>query len=305
MVNAFTVDVEDYYSVFSRDRLGRDTPPTEAVVRNTHRVLSLLAERGVTATFFVLGEVAETFPRLLRDIVAGGHEMGVHGMKHHQVFKLSREAFARQVAEGKARVEEASGVAVIGHRAPAFSIMPRTAWALEVLAEQGYLYDASIFPIRRRVYGWPGFPPDIREMTLPSGARLIEAPMSHLRVLGKAIPGVGGGYLRRLPYAYARYVMKRVQRRRPAIVYMHPYEVDPDPAPASFAEAVAVAGGAVRKFHARQLRHRATVERKLRRLLAEFAFAPLRDVIAQALGRAVTPPPAAPEGSRTPAPGPI
>jgi polysaccharide deacetylase family protein (PEP-CTERM system associated) len=286
MIHALTIDVEDYHNILARDWLGRDGPPTEAVVRNTHWFLDTFASRHVRATFFVLGEVAQTFPHLLRDIAAGGHEVGVHGFFHRQVFKLTPEAFRREICDARAVIEDLAGTCVQGHRAPAFSIMPDTAWALEILAEAGFRYDASIFPIAGRRYGWPGFPPDIHERLLPNGRRIIEAPPSTVSILGKRLPAGGGGYLRHFPGALTCWAIRRIQRCRPAIVYMHPYEIEVDVPPIDTAGLAPQAARRAKRFHRMQLRNRHTVRAKVLRLLAEFEFAPLHTVIDQVLAAA-------------------
>ena len=278
-LNALTIDVEDYYSVFARDRLDLALAPTEAVVRNTQRVLAMLADRGIHATFFVLGEVAEAFPKLVTDIAGAGHEVGVHGFYHRQVFNLSPDEFRRDVGDAKKRIEDILGAEAAGHRAAAFSITPETAWALEVLAEVGFRYDSSVFPFAGRRYGWPGFRRDIHRMALPGGAAIVEVPLSVVSVLGKTLPACGGGYLRHFPYAFTRWAIRRVNRERPAVVYMHPYETDTDPGPPEFERALAAAPSRVRAFHRRQLRNRETVAAKVARLLGEFEFVPLQEVI--------------------------
>ena len=285
MIHALTIDVEDYYSIYRRDLFGVEGPPTDAVVRNTSRVLERLAKHGVKATFFMLGEVAATFPDLARKIVAEGHEIGVHGYLHRQVFKLSRDEFRREVGDAKKRIEDAAGVRVEGHRAPAFSIRPDTAWGLEVLAGLGLVYDSSIFPIAGRRYGWPGFAPDIQVMKLPCGVNFIEAPLSTVTILGKALPVCGGGYFRHFPYAVTRWAIWRIARVRPAIVYIHPHELDTTPGPPDFVAALKKAPRPVRRFHRLQMRRRKSFEKKLERLLSDFQFAPLRSVIATALRR--------------------
>lgn len=288
-MNALTIDVEDYHNVLARDWLGREFAPTQAVVNNTQRWLALLATHNVHATFFVLGEVAESYPALLREIAAAGHELGVHGYYHRQVFKLSPEQFRREVADAKARIEDAAGVAAEGHRAPAFSIRPDTAWALDVLANLGFRYDSSIFPIAGRRYGWPGFPLDIHEMTLADGRRLIEAPLSAVELFGRRWPSCGGGYLRLFPAAMTRWAMRWVTARRPAIVYLHPYEIELDGPPLDTSGLDDEAAEHVRRFHRMQLRRRQTVEPKVVSLLRTFEFAPLGRVIDHVLGGAPAP----------------
>ena len=283
-MNALTVDVEDYHNVFARDRLGRDGPPTRAVVRNTQKLLDLFAEAGVRGTFFLLGEVAECFPQLIRDIAAGNHELAVHGYHHRQVFKLSPDEFRREVADAKARIEDLIGNPVKGHRAPAFSIMPQTRWALEVLVEVGFRYDSSIFPIAGRRYGWPGFPLDIHKIPLETGRQIIEVPLSTISLLGKRLPSCGGGYLRHFPGFVTRWAMRRVAQKRPAVLYMHPYEIELDAPAIETAHLDWATARRVRWIHRLQLRNRRTVETKIARLLSEFRFAPMREVIDHALG---------------------
>jgi polysaccharide deacetylase family protein (PEP-CTERM system associated) len=294
MIHALTIDVEDYHNVVARDWLGRDGPPTAAVVGNTQRLVDLLGRRGVRATFFVLGEVAAEFPRLMRELVDAGHELGVHGFRHRQVFKLTREEFRSEVADAKSAVQEAAGTEVVGHRAPAFSIVPETRWALDILAQVGFRYDSSIFPFAGRRYGWPGFSPDIHEIDLGDGRSIIEAPMSTVSLLGRRLPACGGGYLRHFPLAFTRWALRRIQSERPAIVYLHPYEIETN---ATMIDVSALAPGAARRarrFHRIQMRSRGTVEGKITRLLDEFDFAPLGEVIDLALrgvaGGSVPPP---------------
>lgn len=289
MIHAMTIDVEDYHSVFGRDWLERDGPPTEAVVRNTRRMLGWLAERDVRCTCFVLGEVAEAFPDLVREIAAGGHELGVHGYYHRQVFKLNPDSFRREVADAKALIEDIAGSPVSGHRAPAFSIMPETSWALEVLADVGFEYDSSIYPIKGSRYGWPGFPLDIHEMQLESSRRIIEAPLSTVSIFGRRFPSCGGGYLRHFPGFVTQYAIGRVARHRPAIVYLHPYEIETDSPPIDTSHLPSERQSQVIQFHNRQLRNRDTVQAKVLRLLDEFSFAPLAEIIQSQLTNAGSP----------------
>ncbi|UCG17522.1 MAG: DUF3473 domain-containing protein [Phycisphaerales bacterium] len=284
MIHALTIDVEDNHRIVARNLLGRDGPPTQAVVENTTRLLEHLRKRGVRATFFALGEVAATFPGLIRAISEDGHELGVHGYHHQEVHKLDVRAFRREVIDAKTLIEDTSGTRVRGHRAPTFSITPDTRWALDVLAEAGFAYDSSIFPIRSRRYGWPGLPLDIHEMHLNGDRRIIEAPLSVVTILGKRLPACGGGYLRHFPYRYTDWAMRRIQRTRPVIVYLHPYDIDTVPPPGWLQEALAAAGGPTKRYLALQQRNRHTVESKLLRLLESFRFAPLRDVIEQTIG---------------------
>jgi polysaccharide deacetylase family protein (PEP-CTERM system associated) len=282
MIHALTIDVEDYHNLIARDWLGREGSPTRAVVDNTQRLLKTFADHSAKGTFFVLGEVAESYPELIREIAAAGHELGVHGYYHRQIFNLTRESFRREIADAKAIIEDISGVAVSGHRAPAFSIMPQTQWALEVLAEEGFIYDSSIFPIAGRRYGWPGFRSDIHELSLPKGGSIIEAPLSTVMLLGRRFPACGGGYIRHFPGAVSCWAMRRVQRDRPAIVYLHPYEIE---SPHALPKGDIAQNPPLARFHRLQQRNRSTTEAKIIRLLAGFQFTTLWDVIVRSLGR--------------------
>lgn len=279
LLNALTIDVEDYWSIFSRDWLGQDIEPTEAVVKNTEWFLEMLGRHNVKATFFVLGEVAKKFPSLIKRIAEDGHEIGAHGFCHRQIFKLTERQFHREVADCKKLLEDITTCSVLGYRAPAFSIMPSTKWALEVLAQEGFKYDSSIYPITGERYGWPGFSKDICKVQLPSGRSIIEVPMSTVTILGKTIPVAGGGYIRHFPYPVTRWAIKRVQKQRPVIVYMHPHEIDTKPKPF---QAAHLSGGDKRnvlRFHKMQLRNRCTMQGKIFQLLSEFEFTTLRKII--------------------------
>lgn len=279
MIHALTIDVEDYHSVLQRDWLNQDARPTAAVVKNTQQLLEQFAGRGVRATFFVLGEVVEAFPELIREIAAAGHELGVHGYHHFQVFRLNPMSFRAEVEPTKKRIEDLIGSPVIGHRAPAFSIMPKTSWAFDVLAEVGFQYDSSVFPFSGRRYGWPGFPRDIHRIALKNGRSIIEAPLSIVELLNRRLPACGGGYLRLFPYSVTQWAMRKVEKERPAIVYLHPDEINGEPSDLDLSPLPPL-----RRAHRsailwirRQNRH--TVGEKVAKLLEKFRFAPLREII--------------------------
>lgn len=279
MIHALTIDVEDYHNIIARDWLGRDFPPTRAVVENTRRLLARFAAHGVRGTFFTLGEVAVTHPDLVREIAAGGHELGVHGFYHRQVFKLTPESFRREVVDAKRAIEDLTGTAVRGHRAPAFSIMPETRWALDVLAEAGFEYDSSVFPIRGRRYGWPGFRRDIHVLRTDGGRSLVEVPLSTVGIGGLRIPVCGGGYMRHFPGFVSRWALRAVQRERPAVIYTHPYEIEVDPPDPDFAALRGRARRRLRIMHWLQKRNRCSVIGKIESLLTRFQFAPLGEII--------------------------
>jgi len=227
-----TVDVEDYFQVeaFSRAvdrRTWRHFP--SRVVDNTNRVLDLFDELHVTGTFFVLGWVAEEHPRLIRRIACSGHELACHSYWHHLVYELTSDQFRRDTRRAKDAIEQAAGVPVSGYRAPSFSITPRCTWAFEVLAELGFLYDSSVFPIKHDVYGFSNAPRIPFRLDTPSGP-ILEFPMTTFRLPGlPQLPVAGGGYLRILPDWYTRAGVRRAWREGLTVVsYVHPWELDPD-----------------------------------------------------------------------------
>jgi polysaccharide deacetylase family protein (PEP-CTERM system associated) len=227
-----SVDVEDYFQVESfagvvdRARWGDYECRVEP---NTRRLLDLLDEERVEATFFVLGWVAERYPGLVREIAARGHELGCHSYWHRSILRIDRDEFAEDTRRAKGAIEQAAGTAVAGYRAPSFSITARSAWALEVLAGAGFVYDSSIFPIHHDVYGIPDAPRRPFRVATPSGT-LVELPITTFRLPGSPnLPVGGGGYLRIFPFWYTRAGFARAAREGvPFISYIHPWEVDPD-----------------------------------------------------------------------------
>ncbi len=229
LTNALTVDVEDYFQVSAMAphiaRSSWDSQPCR-VERNVQRLLAMFAERQARATFFTLGWIAERYPQLVRDIVAGGHELASHGYGHLRASEQSRADFTSDVQRAKALLEDIGGRPVRGYRAPSFSIGETNPWAFDVLLESGYAYSSSVYPVQHDHYGMPDAP------RFPYAARpgLIEIPITTTRVMGRNLPAGGGGYFRLAPYRLSRWALRRVNRidRRPAIFYMHPWEIDPD-----------------------------------------------------------------------------
>lgn len=273
IVNAMSVDVEDYFQVSAFDRVvsraGWDGFESR-VVPNTERILELFEREGVRATFFVLGWVAERFPRLVREIAAAGHEIASHGYHHQLLYTLTPAQFREDVRASKALLEQASGSAVLGFRAPSYSIIESSLWALDILIEEGYAYDASIFPIHHDRYGIPNAERHAHVLRRKSGT-LIEMPASTTRVGSVNLPIAGGGYFRLLPYAWTRWGISRVNRRerKPVVFYFHPWEIDPDQP--------RFAVGAASRF-----RHYTGLGRtpeRLRRLLREFRFTSVAGVL--------------------------
>jgi polysaccharide deacetylase family protein (PEP-CTERM system associated) len=279
IVNAMTVDVEDYFQVSAFDDVvPRDqwTRHESRVVANTDRLLELFADAGVRGTFFVLGWVATEYPELVRRIAAGGHEVASHGFGHRLVYELTRQEFTDDVRRSRDVLAEITGRRVLGYRAPSFSVTARSLWALDVLLEEGFVYDASIFPIHHDRYGIPTAPRHFHARELAQG-QLWECPSSTVRLGGTNLPVGGGGYFRLLPYAWTRWGMARINRRenQPAIFYLHPWEIDPDQPRLPTSRLTA-------------FRHYCNLhktEDRLTRLLRHFRFAPLADVLATAQGR--------------------
>ncbi|GLI96742.1 XrtA system polysaccharide deacetylase [Sphingobium sp. BS19] len=231
MQNALSVDVEDWFQVgaFEKtiDRADWDGL-AHRVERNTDKVLALFADAGVSATFFTLGWVAERYPALMRRIVDAGHELASHGYDHQRVFTFAPEDWRADLCKSRAILEDASGTAVTGYRAPSFSIDTRTPWAHTILAEEGYAYSSSVAPVKHDHYGWPDSP---RFAWKPCADNpLIELPVTTARFAGRTLAAGGGGFFRLLPYAFSRWAIRQVNgdAQRPAIIYFHPWEIDPD-----------------------------------------------------------------------------
>jgi polysaccharide deacetylase family protein (PEP-CTERM system associated) len=266
VVNAMSIDVEDYFHVSVFDGL----VPRSAwagmesrVVGNTRRLLDLFDEFHVRSTFFVLGWVGERHPQLVHEIAARGHEVASHGYAHRLIYDQTSSAFRDDVRKAKNILEDASGGPVVGYRAPSYSITPRSLWALDVLVEEGYRYDSSIFPIRHDRYGIPvsaRHPYPVRR----GGKTIFEVPGSTTQLGPLNLPVAGGGYFRILPYWWTRWGIARINRleQRPAVFYLHPWEIDP--------EQPRLRAGALGRF--RHYRHLDQTEGRLRQLLTDFRF---------------------------------
>ncbi len=273
IVNAMTVDVEDYFQVSAFEGIAprhRWDSFESRVSANTDRLLAMFDEASIKATFFILGWVAERHPELVRRIAADGHEVASHGYAHRLVYDLTRSAFRDDVRRSKALLESASGTRVLGYRAPSYSVTPRSLWALDVLIEEGFAYDTSIFPIHHDRYGIPLSPREPYLLERDCGS-LVEAPGSAIRLGPMNLPVGGGGYFRLLPYAWTRWGIRRINEKehRAAIFYLHPWEIDP-------AQPRLPAGRLSRLRHYRNLDQ---TEPRLRRLIAEFRFGPMRQIL--------------------------
>ncbi|GGI97474.1 XrtA system polysaccharide deacetylase [Neoroseomonas lacus] len=270
--NAMSVDVEDWFqvqafaSVIPRENWESCERRVEA---NTHRVLDLFAAAQMRGTFFTLGWVAERHPALIRRIVKEGHELASHGHGHQQVHVIGEAAFRADIRRARAILEQAGGVRVVGYRAPTFSISARhTPWAHPILAEEGYLYSSSVFPVRHDLYGDPSAP---RRPYLPHPDGVTEIPMTTVRAFGRSLPCAGGGWFRLLPYGLTRAGLGRVNgtEGQPGVFYFHPWEIDPD-------QPRAEGAGRLSRFrHYTGLRG---MEARLVRLLAEFRWGRMDEV---------------------------
>jgi polysaccharide deacetylase family protein (PEP-CTERM system associated) len=264
MVNALTIDVEDWFQVSAMARYvprsrWEDTPCR--VARNVDRILALLDAHGARATFFTLGWIADRHPAVVKHIAAHGHEIGSHGYAHHRVTELDPPRFVADIRRAKAVLEDLTGTPVRGYRAPSFSINGTNAWAFDGLVAAGYRYSSSVYPIRHDHYGMPDAP------RFPYASRdgLLEVPITTTRLFARNWPAGGGGYFRLMPYGLSRWCIERVNRTegRPAVFYFHPWEIDP-------------AQPRVRGVDARtRFRHYVNLhrmERRVGRLLGDFSW---------------------------------
>ena len=265
LLNALSIDVEDYFQV----QAFADVIPREEwdrlprrVERNTDRILDLLGESGTKATFFTLGWVAERHPRLVRRMAEEGHEVASHGFEHRRADSQTADEFRADIVRTKRLLEDVGGAPVRGYRAATFSIGPKNWWAYEVLADAGYAYSSSLFPIAHDLYGTPDAS---RTPFREARSGLAELPLTTARLFGRNFPCAGGGYFRLLPYAYSRWTMRRVNRVEgmPCIFYLHPWEIDPEQPRQERAPL---------KSRLRHYTNLGATEGRLRRLLADFRW---------------------------------
>lgn len=270
-LNAMSVDVEDYFHVHAFadliDRSSWDDFPAR-VETNTYRLLNLMADMRASGTFFMLGWVADRFPKLVQAIVADGHELASHGHAHQTIQCQDRTQFRQDVRRSKAILEDISGISVRGYRAPSFSIRQDTWWAYDILEEEGYVYSSSVYPISHDHYGMPEAS---RVPFYPRQTNFLEIPLTTVRVLRRNWPAAGGGYFRLLPYGASAWSMRRVHKADgiPCVFYCHPWEVDPDQPRIRQA-----------RFKSR-MRHYLNIERmhaRLERLMRDFAWGRIDEV---------------------------
>ncbi len=229
---AFSVDLEDYYQV---EALRPHCPRTQwdgfpdRLTANTNRLLEIMDVSGTKGTFFVLGCVAQRHPELVQRIAACGHEIASHGFDHELIYRQEPEAFRQDVRRARSLLQSLSGQEVIGYRAPSYTIMARTLWALPILVEEGYRYDSSIYPIARRRYGMPHACRWPHRITMDGSKGIVEFPLTTLRVGPVNVPATGGAYLRLLPFAWQKWALRKLTREgKPTLLSVHPWELDPD-----------------------------------------------------------------------------
>ncbi len=271
----FSVDVEEYFQVSAFEAIApaaRWASLPSRVERATEQILALLAKHHATATFFTLGWIAEKFPRLVRQIAESGHEVASHSHLHRRITTLNPVAFRDDLRQSREVLEQVTGQRVIGFRAPSFSIVPGVEWAWDILAEEAFVYDSSMFPIWRPGYGNPGAPRDPFVMQTAAGP-LWQFPMATATVGSLRVPAAGGAYLRILPYALVHSAVTDAGRRgAPAMCYIHPWEIDPG-------QPRLEVGLLTRVRHYTGLRG---VASRLDRLLGAFRFTSVRERLASA-----------------------
>jgi polysaccharide deacetylase family protein (PEP-CTERM system associated) len=276
MLNVLSVDVEDYFHVeafASKVRFDDWASYAPRVEQNVARILELFGKYGARGTFFVLGWVAEKFPNVVRDIAAAGHEIGCHGYAHRRLNDLTPADFRADIRRAVALLTDQIQRPIQSYRAPSFSIVPSTMWAFEVLAEEGFRIDSSIFPVRHDLYGVPDAERFPHWQSTTRDLRIFEFPPSTFRYRNRNWAVAGGGYLRLFPYGVTRRAIQHINQveREPAMIYFHPWEIDPDQP-------------RIRAGLRSTLRHYVnlfTTEQKIERLLQEFQFTTLSEVCAQ------------------------
>jgi len=232
ITNSISIDVEDYFQVAALSQ-SIDVSDWEnidsRVEANTHRILDLFDLYSVKATHFILGWIADRFPQLVKDIASRGHEIASHGYSHQLIYNQSQDVFKEETFRSKQILEDIIGKEVIGYRAASYSITRESLWALDTLAEAGFKYDSSIFPVYHDNYGIHGSPKEPHLLKTPNGSNLVEYPLSTYKLLGQTLPIAGGGYFRLYPYWLSRYFYRKTnQNNKSFVFYLHPWEVDPE-----------------------------------------------------------------------------
>ena len=276
IVNAITVDVEDYYQVsaFAKQVKKEAWEDFESrVERNTHRILEIFGNNSIKGTFFVLGWVAERNPKLIKEIADLGHEVACHGYSHELVYNQTPEQFLEETGRSKKILEDIVGEKVRGYRAASYSITSKSLWALDILCELGFIYDSSIFPIMHDRYGIPGAQTVPHLLETEKGSRIIEYPLSTVGISKRRFPVSGGGYFRLFPYWLSKAGLSRVNKhdRVPFIFYMHPWEIDEGQP-------------RIKSSKLSEFRHYNNIDKfetRLHKLIGDFKFSTVTDVLKQ------------------------
>lgn len=271
--HVLSIDLEDYFQVeaFARqvDRSDWRRYPAR-VVENTHRLLDLFDRYQVKATFFVLGWVASQFPRLILEVHERGHELACHSYWHRKIYTLTPQEFRADTRIARIAIEDAASVSVSGYRAPTWSVTRDSLWALDILAEEGFTYDSSIFPVHHDLYGIPGASRYPWIYMTPSGKKLVELPPATVEFFGINLAAAGGGYFRILPMRFTEWAFQRFENEQKSLVfYLHPWEIDPEQPRIS----------APLKSRLRHYTNLAATQQRLEKLLQRYSFQPLRDYI--------------------------
>jgi polysaccharide deacetylase family protein (PEP-CTERM system associated) len=268
MLNAMSVDVEEHFQVeaFAKVISPDSWDSLESrVERNVEKILDLFRRFNVKATFYILGWVNERRPNLAREIAAAGHEIGCHGFGHQRIHRQTPEQFRQDIRKARSILEDDAQMPVCCYRAPSFSVTKSTLWALDILYEEGFTIDSSIFPIRHDLYGMPDEKRFPHYKTTQKGNRIFEFPPSTIQLAGNNVGVAGGGYLRLLPYHFTRWAIRRINaiEKQPAMVYFHPWELDPDQPKIT----------APLRSTLRHYTNLSKMERKIELLLKDFSFA--------------------------------
>jgi polysaccharide deacetylase family protein (PEP-CTERM system associated) len=273
IINAMTVDVEDYFQVsaFAKNVTKDSWSKFESrVERNTHKFLEIFSENNITATFFVLGWIAERYPELIRTISGQGHEIACHGYSHDLVYNQSISQFSEETKRSKDILQEITGQEIIGYRAASYSITKKSIWALDILVDLGFKYDSSVFPILHDRYGIPGAEIDIYEHTTKNGNTITEIPLSTIGIGSKRLPIGGGGYFRLLPYWLTRQGLRFLNKQsRPFIFYIHPWEID--------TEQPKIKSSYLSEF--RHYNNLDKVENRMIMLISDFSFSSIKGIL--------------------------
>ncbi len=269
MLNAFTIDFEDWYQGLEVYKVNTWHKFEDRIEKYCHEFLDILERHDTKATFFVLGYLAEKYPHLIKMIHQAGHEIGSHGYGHNQIFKLTPEEFNREIVRTNEAIMAVTGKQPIGFRAPIFSITGESLWAFNILAENGYVYDSSIFPVFNYRYGVVKSDRFRHIITAESGAQIVEIPVATARLFGVNLPVGGGAYFRIWPYAVTKWGFRQMNRTgNPAVFYVHPWEIDPDQPKAAMPK----------RIYLTHYYGLGSTRRKLHKLLSDFEFGSMSKV---------------------------